>query len=107
MQARGKLIFYDKLNCWCDFRMAYGNETGLVIVDIVQKATLMFLSTADLGSSTDPYQRTLRSPKRQEDVRREAEDKARSPSIDQVNCLDPESAPKTQPRFTDVPKTNF
>ncbi|XP_043490602.1 syntaxin-binding protein 5 isoform X15 [Polistes fuscatus] len=64
--------------------MAYGNETGLVIIDIVQKITLIVLHATDLGGSGDPYQRVLRSPKRQDDSKRENEDKARSPSADQV-----------------------
>nr|XP_050848868.1 syntaxin-binding protein 5 isoform X9 [Vespula vulgaris] len=65
--------------------MAYGNETGLVIIDIVQKISLIVLHTTDLGGSGDPYQRVLRSPKRQDDSKRENEDKARSPSADQMN----------------------
>ncbi|XP_012528966.1 syntaxin-binding protein 5 isoform X11 [Monomorium pharaonis] len=63
--------------------LAYGNESGLVIVDIVQKISLIVLNTSDLGSG-DPYQRVLRSPKRQDELKRENEDKARSPSTDQV-----------------------
>ncbi|XP_011349984.1 syntaxin-binding protein 5 isoform X10 [Ooceraea biroi] len=62
--------------------LAYGNESGLVIIDIVQKISLIVLNTSDLGGS-DP-QRVLRSPKRQDDSKRENEDKARSPSTDQV-----------------------
>ncbi|RLU14909.1 hypothetical protein DMN91_012796 [Ooceraea biroi] len=61
--------------------LAYGNESGLVIIDIVQKISLIVLNTSDLGGS-DP-QRVLRSPKRQDDSKRENEDKARSPSTDQ------------------------
>ncbi|XP_076242620.1 syntaxin-binding protein tomosyn isoform X9 [Calliopsis andreniformis] len=64
--------------------MAYGNESGVVIIDIVQKISLVVLNTADIGGSTDPCQRVLRSPKRQDDLKRENEDKARSPSTDQV-----------------------
>ncbi|XP_043275948.1 syntaxin-binding protein 5 isoform X9 [Venturia canescens] len=64
--------------------LAYGNESGLVIVDIVQKVTLLVMSSGDLGGSADPYQRALRSPKKQEDSKRENDDKARSPSIDQI-----------------------
>ncbi|XP_076224181.1 syntaxin-binding protein tomosyn isoform X6 [Nomia melanderi] len=64
--------------------MAYGNETGLVVVDIVQKISLVVLSTADIGGNSDPCQRVLRSPKRQDDLKRENDDKARSPSTDQV-----------------------
>ncbi|XP_057339578.1 syntaxin-binding protein 5 isoform X8 [Microplitis mediator] len=63
--------------------LAYGNETGLAIVDIIQKVKLLVLSTTDIGNTGDPYQRALRSPKRQDDAKKENEDKARSPSIDQ------------------------
>ncbi|XP_044594793.1 syntaxin-binding protein 5 isoform X9 [Cotesia glomerata] len=64
--------------------LTYGNETGLAIVDIVQKVKLLVLSTADIGNTSDPCQRALRSPKRQDDSKKENDDKARSPSIDQV-----------------------
>lgn len=67
------------------YRLAYGNETGLAIVDIIQKVKLLVLSTTDIGNTGDPYQRALRSPKRQDDAKKENEDKARSPSIDQVS----------------------
>ncbi|XP_043261438.1 syntaxin-binding protein 5 isoform X4 [Colletes gigas] len=68
--------------------MAYGNESGLVVVDIVQKISLVVLNTSDIGGSADPCQRALRSPKRQDDLKRESEDKARSPSTDQLTmCL--------------------
>ncbi|XP_044019849.1 syntaxin-binding protein 5 isoform X5 [Aphidius gifuensis] len=63
--------------------LAYGNESGVVIIDIVQKVTLLVMSTSDLGTSADPYQRALRSPKKQDDAKRDNDDKARSPSIDQ------------------------
>ncbi|XP_058805121.1 syntaxin-binding protein 5 isoform X6 [Phymastichus coffea] len=62
--------------------MAYGNDSGLVVVDIVQKVTLLVMCTSELGGSADP-QRALRSPKRQDDAKRDADDKARSPSVDQ------------------------
>ncbi|XP_057339571.1 syntaxin-binding protein 5 isoform X2 [Microplitis mediator] len=65
--------------------LAYGNETGLAIVDIIQKVKLLVLSTTDIGNTGDPYQRALRSPKRQDDAKKENEDKARSPSIDQIH----------------------
>ncbi|XP_076754788.1 syntaxin-binding protein tomosyn isoform X2 [Xylocopa sonorina] len=65
--------------------MAYGNESGIVIIDIVQKISLIVLSTADIGGNTDPCQRVLRSPKRQDELKRENEDKARSPSTDQTH----------------------
>ena len=67
--------------------MAYGNESGIVIIDIVQKISLIVLNTGDIGGNTDPGQRVLRSPKRQDELKRENEDKARSPSTDQVKCI--------------------
>ncbi|XP_020280072.1 syntaxin-binding protein 5 isoform X2 [Pseudomyrmex gracilis] len=79
--------------------LAYGNESGLVIVDIVQKISLVVLNTSDLGGGSDPYQRVLRSPKRQDDLRRENEDKARSPSTDQSqreSALESELVDSTQ-----------
>ncbi|XP_046820895.1 syntaxin-binding protein 5 isoform X3 [Vespa crabro] len=80
--------------------MAYGNETGLVIIDIVQKISLIVLHTADLGGSGDPYQRVLRSPKRQDDSKRENEDKARSPSADQLTTMCLPTLKQTQPEAT-------
>uniref|UniRef100_V9I7T4 Syntaxin-binding protein 5-like n=2 Tax=Apis cerana TaxID=7461 RepID=V9I7T4_APICE len=64
--------------------MAYGNESGIVIIDIVQKISLIVLNTGDIGGNVDLCQRVLRSPKRQDELKRENEDKARSPSTDQV-----------------------
>ncbi|XP_063973489.1 syntaxin-binding protein 5 isoform X4 [Diachasmimorpha longicaudata] len=71
--------------------LTYGNASGLVVIDTVQKVILLVMNTWDLGNSGDPYQRALRSPKRQDDGKREGDDKARSPSIDQMNgmCLSP------------------
>ncbi|XP_063973492.1 syntaxin-binding protein 5 isoform X6 [Diachasmimorpha longicaudata] len=65
--------------------LTYGNASGLVVIDTVQKVILLVMNTWDLGNSGDPYQRALRSPKRQDDGKREGDDKARSPSIDQVH----------------------
>ncbi|XP_031364723.1 syntaxin-binding protein 5 isoform X6 [Apis dorsata] len=64
--------------------MAYGNESGIVIIDIVQKISLIVLNTSDIGGNVDLCQRVLRSPKRQDELKRENEDKARSPSTDQT-----------------------
>ncbi|KAG1677408.1 Syntaxin-binding protein 5 [Nymphon striatum] len=44
--------------------MAYGNENGLVVVDIVQRICLYNVGTPDLYGSSDPYQRVPRSPKK-------------------------------------------
>ncbi|XP_006569746.2 syntaxin-binding protein 5 isoform X7 [Apis mellifera] len=68
--------------------MAYGNECGIVIIDIVQKISLIVLNTGDIGGNVDLCQRVLRSPKRQDELKRDNEDKARSPSTDQPTmCL--------------------
>jgi len=63
-------------------RMAYGNEHGLVIIDIVQKVCLLNVATPDLYGAQDPYSRVPRSPKQRNDAYKD--EQARSPSIDQV-----------------------
>ncbi|ODM93925.1 Syntaxin-binding protein 5 [Orchesella cincta] len=44
--------------------LSYGNESGLVIVDIVQRTCLLNMGTPDLYGTADPYQRAPKSPKR-------------------------------------------
>lgn len=63
--------------------MAYGNECGLVIIDIVQKVCLFNVASPDLYGAQDPYSRVPRSPKRSEPPF--SRDEQRSPSIDQVS----------------------
>jgi len=43
--------------------MAYGNGSGLVIVDIIQNVCLLNMGTADLYGSTDPFHRMPKSPR--------------------------------------------
>jgi syntaxin-binding protein 5 len=43
--------------------MAYGNNSGLVIVDIVQNVCLINMGTADIYGSVDPFQRMPKSPR--------------------------------------------
>ena len=43
--------------------MAYGNGSGLVIVDIVQNVCLINMGTADIYGSVDPFQRMPKSPR--------------------------------------------
>lgn len=62
--------------------MAYGNEVGIVVVDILQKTCLLSICTPNLYGSADPYQRVPRSPKRTSD--NPGDDRCRSPSADQV-----------------------
>ncbi|XP_035918297.1 syntaxin-binding protein 5 isoform X3 [Anopheles stephensi] len=62
--------------------MAYGNEYGLTIVDIVKKTCVLNLCTQEIYGAQDPYSRTPRSPKRLENSQSK-DDSLRSPSIDQ------------------------
>ncbi|XP_055615497.1 syntaxin-binding protein 5 isoform X4 [Toxorhynchites rutilus septentrionalis] len=62
--------------------MAYGNEYGLAVVDIVQKKCLLNLSTQEMYVSLELFARTPKSPKRLESTQ-SREDNIRSPSIDQ------------------------
>lgn len=68
--------------------MAYGNEHGLVIIDIVQKVCLLNVASPDLYGAQDPYSRVPRSPKRTDTVMQYKDDQVRSPSIDQVSDID-------------------
>jgi len=43
--------------------IAYGNGSGLVIVDYIQHKCLLNMGTADLYGSNDPFQRMPRTPK--------------------------------------------
>lgn len=75
--------------------IAYGTDTSVVIVDMIQKCCVLNISTPDLYGSSDPYQRVPRSPKR---TNAESEclpsERCRSPSSDQMNgvCVSPTSA---------------
>lgn len=74
--------------------MAYGNDGGLVLVDMIQKSVLLSMASSDLYSSADPYTRLPRSPKRPGDgsgsisargtTEGTDEQACRSPSCDQV-----------------------
>ncbi|KAH1005212.1 hypothetical protein HUJ04_006241 [Dendroctonus ponderosae] len=68
--------------------MAYGNEAGLVIVDIEQRVCLLNVGSPDLYGAQDPYYRVPRSPKKNqvvpEAIPLDFERQPRSPSIDQV-----------------------
>lgn len=76
--------------------MAYGNESGIVVVDIVQKICLLNIGSPDLYGAQDPYSRAPRSPKRGGgagssglggDGYVDPTSHARSPSIDQVSIF--------------------
>jgi hypothetical protein len=68
-------------------RMAYGTESGVVVIDIVQRSCVLNMVTPDLYGSADPYQRVPRSPKRLNESSSASEDRCRSPSTDQVHLL--------------------
>lgn len=72
--------------------LAFGNESGLAIVDYVQRTCLLNLGTPDLYGSMDPYNRGPRSPrnKRFPTDGSGTEDGARSPTNDQSS---PPSSP--------------
>lgn len=67
--------------------MAYGNEVGIVIVDIIQKVCLLNMGTPDLYGNADPYQRVPRSPKRAAAESYSSDDRCRSPTTDQVRLF--------------------
>uniref|UniRef100_A0A6P7F4Z7 Syntaxin-binding protein 5-like n=1 Tax=Diabrotica virgifera virgifera TaxID=50390 RepID=A0A6P7F4Z7_DIAVI len=71
--------------------MAYGNEAGIVIIDIEQKVCLLNVGSPDLYGAQDPYSRVPRSPKKNQmpsealPINPERDDRQpRSPSIDQM-----------------------
>lgn len=73
----------------CFGLMAYGNECGIAIVDIVQKTCLMNLGTPDLYGSADPYQRIPRSPKKTTfSENNSSEQDSYSPTCDQVESVE-------------------
>ncbi|XP_056015678.1 syntaxin-binding protein 5-like isoform X8 [Ostrea edulis] len=89
--------------------LAFGNESGLAIVDYVQRTCLLNLGTPDLyvfdsntEGSMDPYNRGPRSPRNRKFPTDGSgtEDGARSPTNDQINdvCISPTcSKPKRPP----------
>lgn len=97
LAAVRKRGFYGVYNNFSAYRMAYGNESGIAVVDIVQKTCVLSMGTPDLYGSADPYQRVPRSPKRggqpaapsdfTNPGAREDDPRCRSPSTDQVTNL--------------------
>ncbi|KAH9495415.1 Syntaxin-binding protein 5, partial [Bulinus truncatus] len=78
--------------------LAFGNESGLAIVDYLQKTCLLNLGTPDLYGSMDPYQRAPRSPRAKkipgEGLVQASED-CKSPTVDQSGshlCLPPNNS---------------
>ncbi|XP_028968265.1 syntaxin-binding protein 5 [Galendromus occidentalis] len=46
--------------------LAFGNDLGLVVVDTIHNTCVLNFATPELYGSSDPYQRSPRSPKRQD-----------------------------------------
>ena len=75
--------------------MAYGNEAGIVIIDVEQKVCLLNVGSPDLYGAQDPYSRVPRSPKKGGasvadilPMNPDRDDRQpRSPSIDQVSIM--------------------
>lgn len=72
--------------------MAYGNDVGVVIIDIEQKVCLLNVGSPDLYGTQDPYSRVPKSPKKGQTLNESLpfgmekdERQPRSPSIDQVS----------------------
>ncbi|BFZ24771.1 hypothetical protein BsWGS_27811 [Bradybaena similaris] len=88
--------------------LAFGNESGLAIVDYMQKACLLNLGTPDLYGSMDPYQRAPRSPRSKRapgEVPLPGSDDCKSPTVEQsATNLPLTFASETSP--SDLPVAN-
>ncbi|XP_055371127.1 syntaxin-binding protein 5 isoform X1 [Condylostylus longicornis] len=86
--------------------MAYGNEYGIAVVDIIQKVCLLNVASPDLYGAQDPYSRVPKSPKRSDNNK---DEQARSPSIDQFDNLlsaSPQKVPLTTQTSVTTTATN-
>ena len=61
--SHGASAFVD-LPFFFSFRLIFGLDNGLVVVDYLIQSILMNMATADLYGNMDPFQRTVLSPKR-------------------------------------------
>ncbi|XP_071113160.1 syntaxin-binding protein 5-like isoform X9 [Haliotis cracherodii] len=83
--------------------MAFGNESGLAIIDFMQRTCLLNLGTPDLYGSMDPYQRAPRSPRGKKPQNAEGvgqnSEESKSPTTDQINgvCMSPTSLKQKKP----------
>ncbi|KAL8621917.1 hypothetical protein ACOMHN_046121 [Nucella lapillus] len=70
--------------------LAFGNESGLAIVDFIQKTCLLNLGTPDLYGSMDPYQRAPRSPRSKKSTsegQNVGSEEGKSPTTDLLPCV--------------------
>ncbi|XP_033741005.1 syntaxin-binding protein 5-like isoform X4 [Pecten maximus] len=92
--------------------LAFGNESGLAIIDYLQKTCLLNLGTPDLYGSMDPYQRAPRSPRGKKFPQPNTdgsgtEDGCRSPINDQINgvCMSPTCLKQKRPHPPELKRT--
>ncbi|XP_069133326.1 syntaxin-binding protein 5-like isoform X4 [Argopecten irradians] len=92
--------------------LAFGNESGLAIIDYLQKTCLLNLGTPDLYGSMDPYQRAPRSPRGKKFPQSNTEgsgteDGCRSPINDQINgvCMSPTCLKQKRPHPPELKRT--
>ncbi|XP_060577978.1 syntaxin-binding protein 5-like isoform X2 [Ruditapes philippinarum] len=76
--------------------LAFGNESGLAIVDIIQKTCLLNLGTPDLYGSMDPYQRAPRSPRGKKPMQPQPLDGS-NPALNDEGARSPTSDQPTSP----------
>ncbi|XP_074605595.1 syntaxin-binding protein tomosyn [Brevipalpus obovatus] len=79
--------------------VAYGSENGLVIVDLIQKSLVLNVSTSELYGSSDPYQRQLKSPKRNAS-NQNSKDNPDGNQSDSDRCKSPSSENKNDNLFS-------
>ncbi len=59
LKTKKNLLFFS-----FTYRLIFGLENGLVVIDYLSKFILMNMTTGDLYGTMDPFQRTTSSPKR-------------------------------------------
>ncbi|XP_076058257.1 syntaxin-binding protein tomosyn isoform X6 [Oratosquilla oratoria] len=79
--------------------ISYGNESGLVIIDYIQKTCLLNMGTPELYGDADPYQRVPRSPKRAESSNAKEEERSKSPSSSDQELRNPRIKIKAEKEF--------
>ncbi|KAK6170712.1 hypothetical protein SNE40_019034 [Patella caerulea] len=87
--------------------MAFGNESGIAIIDVMQKTCLLNLGTPDLYGSMDPYQRAPRSPRNKTAASVINSEDCKSPVADQSTPCQPDLVtpippPRRKSKKTDV-----
>jgi len=86
-----------------NYLLAYGNENGICIIDIIQKSVVFNISTPDIYGPMDPFQRYSKSPKKFEAGQPEME-RGKSPTADQLNGFQsPTNAAATNQQLCGTP----